>query len=176
MDYRAEFESGSTFAEFLESAEANVALWQSIYDRVEPHLPAVERARPFAGKRKLLVINEDWCGDAVNIVPHVAKLADAAGIELRSIGRDANPDVMDEHLTRGSRSIPIIIVLDEQFREIGWWGPRPRQLQQWFYDEGRDLAPGDRYREMRRWYAMDRGRSIAQEVAELLSTQARAVA
>ena len=176
MDYRAEFEQGQTFDQFLADAQANAQLWHGIYERVEPHQPAVERARAYAGNRKLLVINEDWCGDAVNIVPHVARLADAAGIALRVIGRDAHPAVMDAHLTRGSRSIPIVIALDENYRELGWWGPRPRALQQWFYDEGKAMAPGDRYRELRRWYALDRGRTIANEVVELLSTASRAVA
>ena len=64
-------------------------------------------AVPSGAARKLLVIAEDWCGDASNTVPVVAKLADAVpGLELRVILRDANPEVMDRYLTNGSRSIP----------------------------------------------------------------------
>ena len=78
------------------------------------------------------MIAEDWCGDASSTVPVLAKLADAVpGLELRVILRDQHPEVMDRYLTNGSRSIPIVIALDEQFRELGHWGPRPRELQAW---------------------------------------------
>ncbi len=38
---------------------------------------------------------------------------------------------MDRYLTNGSRSIPIVIALDEEFQELGHWGPRPAELQAW---------------------------------------------
>jgi hypothetical protein len=53
------------------------------------------------------VLSEDWCGDAVNSVPYLARLAELApNLDLRVLARDENPDLMDAHLTRGSRSIP----------------------------------------------------------------------
>ena len=56
--------------------------------------------------------------------------ADAVpGLELRMLRRDQHPEVMDRYLTNGSRSIPIVIVLDEEFRELGHWGPRPRSCR-----------------------------------------------
>jgi len=52
------------------------------------------------------VLVEDWCGDAVNTLPVIGRLAEhASNIELRVVGRDANLDLMDAHLTNGSRSI-----------------------------------------------------------------------
>src|SRR5690606_28194364 len=120
-------------------------------------------------RRNLLVLNEDWCGDAVNTVPYVAALAEAVpGFELRIVGRDANPDLMDAHLTNGSRSIPVVIVLDEAYRELGWWGPRPRELQAWVLDEGLALPAEERYREIRKWYARDKGRTALAEIVALL--------
>ena len=84
---------------------------------------------PHGVRRSLLVIAEDWCGDASNTVPIIAKLADATeGLELRIIRRDEHPSVMDRYLTNGSRSIPVVIALDEDFRELGHWGPRPAEL------------------------------------------------
>ena len=78
------------------------------------------------------------------------------------LGRDANLDVMDAHLTNGrSRSIPIVIVYDEDFREVGWWGPRPGEIQEWVMDEGLSLSSPERYKVIRRWYAKDRGRTTA---------------
>lgn len=62
---------------------------------------------------------EDWCGNAVNTVPQVAALANAApNLYLRRLGRNANLDLMDAHRTGGSRFIPVVILLDEFFREV----------------------------------------------------------
>ena len=64
---------------------------------------------------RLLAIVEDWCGDASNTVPVLAKLGDEAScLEMRVIERDENPEVMDRYLTNGARSIPIVIVLNEE--------------------------------------------------------------
>jgi hypothetical protein len=74
---------------------------------------------------------------------------------------------MDAHLTGGrSRSIPVIIVYDEDFNEMGWWGPRPGPLQEWVLGEGQALSKEDRYREVRRWYARDRGRTTLLGILE----------
>jgi hypothetical protein len=113
------------------------------------------------------VINEDWCGDSVNILPYVARLVEASEhLEMRIVGRDANRDLMDAHLTGSARSIPVVIVYDEDFREKGWWGPRPGALQRWVVNEGLALPKPERYPLIRAWYARDRGRTI---VSELLS-------
>lgn len=50
----------------------------------------------------------------------------------------------------------------------GWWGPRPAVLQAWFEAVGRQLPPEERYRELRRWYARDRGAAIAREIVDLV--------
>ena len=130
----------------------------------------VERARRIAAPRRLLVLLEDWCGDAINTIPAVAALTDAApDLELRVLARDENPDLMDARLTNGTRSIPVVIVLDERFTELGWWGPRPDALQRWATSpEARAMGAGDRYREIRRWYARDRGRTTLVELLDLL--------
>jgi hypothetical protein len=118
-------------------------------------------------QRKLLVIAADWCGDASNTVPVVAKLAEAVpGLELRIIDRDANPEVMDRYLTNGSRSIPIIIALDENFQELGHWGPRPTELQAWVMTNRATMPKPELYPLVRKWYARDRGETTLREVLQ----------
>jgi hypothetical protein len=91
------------------------------------------------------------------------------------LGREANPDLMDAHLTNGSRSIPVVMVLDSRYEERGWWGPRPTELQAWVMREGMRLSKTDRYRELRRWYARDRGLTTLSEVVMLLERAALTV-
>jgi hypothetical protein len=70
---------------------------------------------------KILVITEDWCGDALVGFPALARLVeDAPDVELRVFLRDANPDVMDRYLKRGLyRTIPVYVFFDERMNELG---------------------------------------------------------
>jgi hypothetical protein len=122
---------------------------------------------------KLLVLAEDWCGDASNTIPILAKLGDLApGIELRVLRRDEYPEVMDQYLTNGARSIPVVIVLDRDFQELGHWGPRPRVLQEWVMEQRKKGTPKDQlYPEVRRWYARDAGETTLREVLETAGIQ-----
>jgi hypothetical protein len=100
-------------------------------------------------------------------VPIVAKLADTSpGLELRIILRDENPEVMDQYLTNGTRSIPIVIALDDDFQEIGHWGPRPAQLQAWVMANRATIPKAELYPQVRKWYARDRGETTLREVLE----------
>lgn len=163
------FEKGRTFTAFLDSVEANSDLWWTLSDRVTLHHESVARIAAVAGQWRLLVLADDWCGDAVNILPVIAGLADAApNLTLRILGREEVPEVMERHLTHGTRSIPVAILLDEKGEERGWWGPRPQVLQEWFEAVGRTLEKPDRYPALRRWYARDRGESTCKEIADLI--------
>jgi hypothetical protein len=113
-------------------------------------------------------LSEDWCSDAVSTLPVIARLAEQAAVDFRVLARDANPDIMDAHLTSGTRSIPVVMVLDDGFRERGWWGPRPTELQRWMLNEAQLLSREDRSRQKRAWYARDRGRTAVMEVVEML--------
>lgn len=170
---RERYERALPFDEYARAAVANHELWQAISRRVSVPEEIVDRVRALPGRWHLLVLSEDWCGDAVNTVPVVARLAELAGnVDLRVLGRDANPDLMTAHLTNGSRSIPVVIVLDADFVEHGWWGPRPRELQEWVMTTGKTMDKVERYREVRRWYARDRGLTTLEEVTRLLEESA----
>ena len=169
MDLDRYYRAAMTFGAFLETAEKHVELWESTTKRAAVAPELVERVQEIGAERRLLVLLEDWCLDAVSVVPYLAALADAASnLELRVLERDENPELMDAHLTNGSRSIPVVMVLDEEGRELGWWGPRPREIQEWVLGEGQALPMEERYREVRRWHARDRGRTALEEVVSLL--------
>jgi hypothetical protein len=167
------FDSALPFATFLERARANAALWRDTYRLARVPADAVARLAAVPGRWRLLVIAEDWCADGVNTVPLLARLAELVpNVELRVAGRDDNPDLVDAHLTNGSRSIPIVLVLDEDHVERGWWGPRPAALQAWVAREGMGLPKEERYRRVRTWYARDRGRTTVDEVIDVIARAA----
>lgn len=175
FDLRRRYAAAPTFAEMLASATKNVELWNALYDRAAVDPTLLERLEAVGRRWHLLVISEDWCGDAVNTLPVVARLVEASPwLDMRVFPRDANPDIMDAHLTNGARSIPVVAVLDEEFAEHGWWGPRPTELQSWVMTEGRGLPKDERYRHVRTWYARDRGRTTALEIVSLIERAAAA--
>ena len=162
-------DSGSTFQELLARPKTNGDMWNAIYKRAALDSDALARAKALYKRFNLLVLNEDWCGDSVNILPYVARLVEASGfLDMRIIGRDTNRDLMDAHLTGHSRSIPVVIVYDEGFSELGWWGPRPGPLQQWMLTDGLALPKPDRYPLIRAWYARDKGRTIVSEILSII--------
>lgn len=90
---------------------------------------------------KVLVITEDWCGDAMMNIPILKHISEALHLEVRVFHRDENTDLIDQYLTNGTaRSIPIFVFLNDDFEQQTVWGPRARQVQN-FVDETRSKLP-----------------------------------
>lgn len=173
------FQQGQPFERWLAaSTHPNfVAIHRSLRKRTAVAPALIDRVTRLGRRWHLLVLSADWCSDAVNIEPWVDALcAETPLLDLRLLDRDQHLDLMDQHLTNGrSRSIPVVLVLDEQGVERGWWGPRPHALQAWVMsDAAQAMAPADRFREQRRWYTEDRGRTILTELVTLLERCAQA--
>jgi hypothetical protein len=167
LDFRKLWDQAFNYEEFVAACKVeHCGLWQGMYKLAR--IPDWAREAVAAGiRRKLLVIVEDWCGDASNTVPIVAKFAQSVPeLELRIIQRDAHPEVMDRYLTNGSRSIPIVIALDESYQEVGHWGPRPSELQAWVMANRGTMPKSELYPQVRKWYARDRGETTLREVLE----------
>jgi hypothetical protein len=170
---RDRFLGGQEFEEMLASVRKNAELWDAVWRRAAVPDAFVDRVNALPGAWHLLVLSADWCGDAVNTLPAIARLAEhSANTDLRILERDANVDLMDTHLTGTSRSIPAVIVLDADYVERGWWGPRPYELQRWVLNEGQALEKSERYKHVRGWYARDRAPTTLEEVVSLMERAA----
>jgi len=75
----------------------------------------------------VLVLAEDWCGDVINNLPILGRLAQESGkLNVRIFPRDQNLDLMDQYLKEGKyRSIPAFVFFDQDFHEIGRFLERP---------------------------------------------------
>lgn len=80
----------------------------------------------------VLILAEDWCGDVINNVPVLGRLNEATGqLNMRIFLRDQNLDIMDQYLNKGQfRSIPAIVLFDNDFRELGLWIERPALINE----------------------------------------------
>ncbi len=163
------WQSALPYEQFVRESTEHCLLWTGVYRTAQVPPWALEQARG-RGPRRLVALAEDWCGDAANTVPVVAKwAAQAENVELRVLRRDEHADVMDRYLTGTARSIPVIIVLDEAWNELGGWGPRPRELQQWVLDQRASGRPkSEIYPDIRRWYARDKGQTTLREILALM--------
>lgn len=155
--------------DFIDRAVKLQPLWRSTRRLARAGEEHVAAARTIEGPLSLLVLLEDWCGDAIHTIPFVMRLVEAnPSLTLRVIRRDEHDALMRAHLSGTARSIPVLIAYDRLGRERGWWGPRPTPLQQWVKSEGMSLDADERYKQIRTWYARDRADTILREVLTLL--------
>ena len=112
------FAQGLTFAQYLAQMRTNKERFEK--RMADTELTPADREAIRGRKLRILVITEDWCGDALVGFPALARLVDdAPNVEMRVFLRDANPDVMDQYLKRGLyRTIPVIVFFDEQMNEL----------------------------------------------------------
>ncbi|MDX1617798.1 MAG: thioredoxin family protein, partial [Balneolaceae bacterium] len=117
-----------------------------------------------------LVLTEGWCGDAAQNVPVIHKIAEASpDITLRFILRDEHPEIMDEYLTDGTRSIPKLIALEaDTLEEIGTWGPRPESAQNLVQEWKENYSKKEWAEKLHKWYAENKTRDIQSEFESLI--------
>ena len=117
-----------------------------------------------------MVLTEGWCGDSAQILPIVAlAAAENERISLRVLRRDDHLDVMDRHLTNGTRGIPKLVVFNADGEEIASWGPRPSGAAQLVLElKSAGVAKDMLQEKLQLWYARDKGKEIAEELTALL--------
>lgn len=159
-----------SYGQFVSESTQTCELWTGVYRTARVPKWAIQEAAKLGRRFRVVVLAEDWCGDASSTVPIVQRWAEAAGnVELRILRRDEHPEVMDRYLTNGTRSIPLAIVLTEEMEEIGRWGPRPAVLQAFVMAERKTRTSQAYFPGVRRWYAQDKGESTLREILEVMT-------
>lgn len=118
-----------------------------------------------------LVISEPWCGDAAQTLPYLNKIAELnKNIDLKIVLRDDNLELMDKFLTNGSRSIPMIIMLDENYEVINQFGPRSKAATKLVEDYKKEHGKVDDVlkQNIQIWYNQDKGVSILKDLSQMV--------
>ncbi len=119
-----------------------------------------------------IVLTEGWCGDAAHALPVIHKIADLAeSVDLKIVLRDENEELMNQFLTNGSKSIPKLVVLDTETKEvIDTWGPRPSIATKMVndYKEAKGSLDPEFKEELQVWYNKDKGENIENDMLKLL--------
>ncbi|HEY7038086.1 MAG TPA: thioredoxin family protein [Methylomirabilota bacterium] len=114
------FAQGMTLPEYLDQMRTNKERFVRFMGEATIEEEDREALRRLGPGLRVLVITEDWCGDALYSFPALARLVEGeSGVEVRVFLRDKNPDVMDQYLKRGTfRTIPVFVFFDERMNEL----------------------------------------------------------
>ncbi len=127
---RERFEQGLTYDAFKAQMTRNQERFEANERGVtfDPEDLAVFQRLP--RPLNVLVLAEDWCGDVIDNLPILGRLAEETGkLNVRVFLRDQNLDLMDQFLNQGQfRSIPVFAFFDDQFHEIGHFIERPESV------------------------------------------------
>ncbi|MFD0589810.1 thioredoxin family protein [Paenibacillus sp. GCM10027627] len=79
---------------------------------------------------RCLILMADWCGDVVRNVPAVFGALEVSGIPTEVLIMEEHLDTMEQFLTMGGRSVPVVIFADTGGAVLGHWGPRSKYVQE----------------------------------------------
>ncbi|NIK70293.1 MULTISPECIES: thioredoxin family protein [unclassified Paenibacillus] len=120
--------------QFVEGMTKNKEAFQGWYDKFEW---ANDSDREFFESLKsrndlrVFILMADWCGDVVRNIPVVFRALETGEVPVEVLIMEENLDTMDQFLTMGGRSVPVVIVTDAEGKVIhGTWGPRPTYVQE----------------------------------------------
>jgi hypothetical protein len=148
--------------------------WSRMNRWVKQALPSAEIVQTMAEitePQHWIVITEPWCGDAAQIIPFINMIA--ALNPLISVDyqlRDAEPFLINKHLTDGGKAIPKLVIQNESGHDIASWGPRPVECQVLYNKLKADGADFETMKtELQKWYNADRGIQIQEELNRLFT-------
>jgi hypothetical protein len=117
-----------------------------------------------------MVITENWCGDSAQNLPAIVKIAELNPlVELKIILRDDNPEIMEEFLTNGTKSIPILAAIKKEGEILFKWGPRPAGAVEVIKQaKAEGLEKEKMYERLHLWYAKDKSKELESEFTRLV--------
>ena len=155
---------------YLHYAKLNWSRQQRWLKVGELHLGLSALIESIKTEQTWLVITEPWCGDAAHIVPFIDKIAQLNPlISLEIELRDAPPFQIEKYLTGTSKSIPKLVIRDEEKKDILVWGPRPKGCQDVYDRMKAENADFEATKlQIQSWYNLDKGKSFQQELLDAL--------
>lgn len=158
-------------ADLLHYSELNETRMNRLEKTLKMDSEVLKTLENLKSKQTWLVITEGWCGDAAQILPIIKLMAEASeNIELKIVLRDENEALMNQFLTNGSKSIPKLLLLDQNLNLINHWGPRPEAAKNLIIDYKAKHGIVDEPAKiaLQKWYLDDKGISTMKEITNLL--------
>lgn len=161
--------TGEQTQEKIEYTKLNFSRTKRLDKTAKISEEAMEAFKNISEKQTWLVISEPWCGDAAQTLPFLNKIAELSeNIDLKIVLRDENPELMDQFLTNGSQSIPIVIMVDKDMNVFQTFGPRSKAATKLVTDYKTEHGViDDTFKELlQNWYNNDKGVSVVNDVLD----------
>jgi hypothetical protein len=114
----------------------------------------------------LAMIVEPWCGDISHILPvlYAIEVASEDKIQVVFYLRDSQEGLIDQFLTNGGKSIPILLFLNKN-EVVAKWGPRSTAAAQKLETlKTQNLSTAALYSQLSTWYQEDKTKSFQEEL------------
>jgi len=188
MDIKQFWDQGISFSEYIKRAKESVDHphtqvekdyheyyklgLQRMHRMLKTFKPDQEQTQLLNSKNfkgRILIISEPWCGDASAVLPVVTRFFSHA--EIRITYRDQEPSLINSFLTNGSKSIPVVIFIDESYKVVAHWGPRPKFGYHLFMKHKSDpekYTEEQFHNDLQIYYAKNNGKDIISEILKLI--------
>lgn len=152
--------------EYVSYGKLNMSRMNRWLKTYQPTEEAKQQIEQINEPQTWIVITEPWCGDAAHIVPIIYLLSELNSlIHLDIQLRDQEPFLINDYLTNGGKSIPILIVRDEAGKDKAVWGPRPEGAAKLFANLKAANASFEVLKiELQKWYNDDKAVQVTEAI------------
>lgn len=127
FNWQAVFADGLPYEDFLQKygTADQQGRWANLDARVALTAPQRELVGGFVREMNVLCLAGAWCGDCVNQVPMLRRIAAASPqIHLRLIDREASPPLREALAMNGGNRVPAVVFLSEDWQVCAIAGDR----------------------------------------------------
>lgn len=124
---KSKFDAAQPYDAYVATGnEAQQQGWKKIYDQAKLTDEQQKLAGAFTRAMKILVSSGVWCGDCVQQIPLLQKIAEASSgtVDLRIVDRDQHADLAEQIQICGGMRVPVAIFMAEDFEMVSLFGDR----------------------------------------------------
>lgn len=121
------FEQAHSYERYVVTGtDEQIRRWQQVYEVATLTPSQQQLLSGFVREMKVLVVSGIWCGDCVQQVPLLARIAEgnAPRVHLRILDRDAHRDLSDQLRINGGDRVPVAVFMAEDFEFCAVYGER----------------------------------------------------
>lgn len=160
----------------VDQTEERIELTKLNMHRMKRINEAIHQIAPIelSSEISVAILTEAWCGDSAQNVPWLEHFLNACHPKIESyyFFRDEHPELMNQFLTNGSRSIPKCIFFQKSTGSVlGTWGPRPTEIKNWLADfraANPEISKHDWEIELHKYYTKNKGAAMLSDLKELI--------
>src|SRR5690554_5902923 len=110
-------------ADYLDYAKLNLSRTKRWLKTGKLNKEAIHAVKSISTAQTWIIITEPWCGDAAHSVPFIEMLASENPL-IKTVYelRDSEPFRINDYLTNGSKSIPKLVMQNENGDDLATWG------------------------------------------------------